>query len=136
MLAYSSRKRLRVSSKNGRSRGKSPLKITLLTEGFEWWEIRTIRSTEAQPRPAPGMRQDQLRGMVILVRTSRARRRNGSHRQSWIELTKCVVCAPACGHLTWRIVMHQQIRPTHEPMQLLLLVAQVERHSSLVSIQI
>jgi hypothetical protein len=32
--------------------------------------------------------------------------------------------------------MHQNIRPPHEPMQLILLVAQVERHSSLVRIQI
>src|SRR5713101_1460392 len=66
MLAYSSRKRLRVSSKSGSSRSKSPLKITLLTEGFEWREIRAIGRTGAQPRPAPGMRQDQLIGMVIL----------------------------------------------------------------------
>src|SRR5262245_51038084 len=57
MLAYSSRQRLRVSSKRCHSRSNATLKITLLTEGFEWREIWAIGRTRAQPRPATGMRQ-------------------------------------------------------------------------------
>src|SRR5712692_2253509 len=76
MLAYSSRKRMRVSSKGGGSSSKSALEITLLTECFEWREIWAIGRTGTQPRPATRMRQGQFIRMVVLVRPSQPKRRN------------------------------------------------------------
>src|SRR6516162_3164205 len=82
------------------------------------------------------MRNGQLIGVVVLVRPGQPKGRDGAHHQSRIELPKEIISDPPRGHRTRRIVLHQDIRPAYESMQVALLMVEVEGDTSFVGIEI
>src|SRR5215475_2028812 len=107
-----------------------------MTGGFEGWQIRTVRTTRTEPRPAPTVSQGEFIGFVVFVGTSESKGSDRTHHQSRVDLTKSIVVNSQLCHLRGRVIVDEEISPGDEVGQFLLILLCVQGDAPLVGIQI
>src|SRR5712692_877278 len=135
MLSFSGFQGTVVSRQRCRGRGQTALKVRLLAKSFQRRQVRPIRGTGTQPRPAPTIGEAEFIRFVVLVGSGQPKGSDGTHHQPRVDLAKPIVVNPQLGHLYWRVVVNEKISPGNEAGKFFLFLTQIQRDPTLIGIQ-